>query len=120
MSKPTLVLGASLNPGRYSNLAVRRLAEHGHRVVAVGRRDGSIGAVPVVTGLPADLEVDTITLYLNPDNQQAWHARIVALRPQRVIFNPGSEDAKFAAMLASNDIEVVEGCTLVMLAVGTF
>jgi len=120
MKKRTLVLGASLKPDRYSNLAVRRLVDHGHPVLAIGRREGSIGEVHVLTTLPEDPAVDTVTLYLNPANQAAWHAIILELRPERVIFNPGTEDAGFMRVLNAQGIEAVEGCTLVMLASNTF
>lgn len=120
MEKSTLVLGASLNPGRYSNLAVRRLASHGHTVIALGRREGSIGDVLVRTKMPDGVEVDTVTLYLNPDNQRPWYASIIGLRPRRVIFNPGTESTDLARELRAAGIEAVEGCTLVMLAAGTY
>jgi predicted CoA-binding protein len=120
VSKHTLVLGASLKPQRYSNLAVRRLAAHGHPVLAVGRREGSIDGVPVITSFPEGADIHTLTLYMNPDNQQAWHAAILGLKPKRVIFNPGTEDDRFARALQQQGVEVVEGCTLVMLSVGTY
>ncbi len=120
MEKATVVLGASLNPERYSNLAVRRLSTHGHTVIAVGRREGMIGEVPVHIAIPEGATVDTVTLYLDPDNQQPWHASILALRPERVIFNPGTESADFERELRASGIEVLEACTLVMLAAGTY
>ena len=115
-----MVLGASLKPHRYSNLAVRRLAAHGHPVLAVGLREGAIDGIPVLTAVPEGSDIHTITLYLNPDNQQPWHTTILRLHPKRVIFNPGAEDDRFARMLAERGVEVVEGCTLVMLSVGTY
>ena len=120
MGKPTLVLGASLNPERYSHLAVRRLSSNGHAVIAVGRREGMIGDVQVRTAIPEDLALGTVTLYLNAANQQPWHAAILALRPERVIFNPGAEDDAFERELRASGIEVVEGCTLVMLSAGSY
>lgn len=120
MSQRTLVLGASLKPHRYSNLAVRRLAAHGHAVLAVGRREGTIAGIPVRTVVPEGSDIHTVTLYLNPDNQKPWHAVILGLHPKRVIFNPGAENDGFASLLARQGVEVVEGCTLVMLSAGTY
>lgn len=120
MNERTLVLGASLKPHRYSNLAVRRLTSHGYPVLAVGRREGAIDGVPVLTTVPDGSEIHTVTLYLNPDNQAAWHGTVLGLHPKRVIFNPGAEDQRFARALQQQGIEVVEGCTLVMLSVGTY
>jgi len=120
MSRITVVLGASEKSNRYSNLAVRRLVEAGHSVVAIGKRVGLVGTLPIVSALPAATEVDTVTLYLSPDNQQAWHAEILRWRPRRVIFNPGAEDPRFAARLRASGVDALEACTLVMLATGQY
>jgi hypothetical protein len=45
---------------------------------------------------------------------------ILAVRPRRVIFNPGAENASAAETLARHGIEAVEACTLVLLATGQF
>ena len=37
--KLTLVVGASENPQRYSNIATKRLVLHGHPVIAYGLRE---------------------------------------------------------------------------------
>ncbi|HMQ75905.1 MAG TPA: CoA-binding protein [Flavobacteriales bacterium] len=116
----TLVLGASARPDRYSNIAVRRLLSHGHPVVAVGARAGHIGDEPVRTDIPDGLRCHTVTLYLNAHNQQVWYDRLLALAPQRIIFNPGAENRRLADEARRRGIEVVEGCTLVMLAAGTY
>lgn len=116
----TLVLGASPHADRYSHLAVVRLVSHGYPLVAVGNRSGTVAGVPILRTIPEDLQVDTVTLYLNPINQREWQPRLLQLRPRRIIFNPGTEDVDFAGAARSAGIEVVEGCTLVMLAAGTY
>jgi len=116
----TLVLGASPRPERYSHLAVLRLVEHGIPVVAIGLRKASIGVVPILADLPDGLEVDTVTLYLSRANQLPWQDRILALAPKRIIFNPGTEHPAFEKLAEGRGIEVVRGCTLVMLSVGTY
>ncbi|MGL5730726.1 MAG: CoA-binding protein [Bacteroidales bacterium] len=40
----------------------------------------------------------------------------MALKPRRVIFNPGTENDTFEEMLTENGIEAMEACTLVLLA----
>lgn len=120
MNRITLVLGASAKSDRYSNLAVRKLMSHGHAVIAVGRRPGAIDGTSIVTEVPADSAVDTITLYLNADNQQAWEERLLALRPRRIIFNPGAENTRLARAAQARGIEPMEACTLVMLSTGQY
>ena len=64
--------------------------------------------------------IHTVTLYLGPVLQKEWHERILALKPERIIFNPGTEDPAFQQRAEKMGIEVVEGCTLVMLASGQY
>lgn len=116
----TLVLGASLNAARYSNLAVRTLREHDRTVVAVGLREGLIGDTPITKEIPPGTAVHTVTLYLNAGNQAAWKERILALHPQRIIFNPGAENPDLAAEAVRQGIAVEEACTLVMLRTGQY
>ena len=118
--KRTVVLGASDNPSRYSFLAVERLLEKGHPVVAVGKREGKINNTPILIGQPIVNDVDTITLYLNPSLQSASYDYIFQLQPRRVIFNPGTENPEFEEALRNKGIEPVEACTLVMLASGLY
>jgi len=120
MLKKTLVLGASLKPVRYSNLAIRRLVEYGHPVVAVGRREGEVEGVEILTGMPELSGIDTVTVYLNEDNQKPFEEYILKLKPRRIVFNPGAENPRFKKIAAGQGIEVEDACTLVMLSVGTF
>jgi predicted CoA-binding protein len=116
----TLVLGATPRPDRYAYLAVQRLVAHGHTVTAVGRQEGRIGEIPILREVPEGTRIHTVTLYLNANNQREWEERILALHPERIIFNPGAENERLAAAAQAQGIEAVEGCTLVMLSVGTF
>ena len=118
--KTTLVLGASLKPERYANMAIRRLRAHGHPVVAVGLREGLVGDTPVVKAIPEGSEVHTVTLYLNASNQAGWEKQLLALHPQRIIFNPGAENPAFAKVAEGAGIETMEACTLVLLSTGQF
>jgi uncharacterized protein len=118
--KKTLVLGASQNPSRYSNLAVNRLKAHSHPVVAVGRREGRIGDVDIVTGEPKEEDIDTITLYMNPTNQKPYYDYILSLNPKRIIFNPGTENYELEKMAEEKGIKTMEACTLVMLSTGQY
>ena len=120
MSKKTLVLGASENPARYSNMAIQRLLSHQHPVVAIGNRTGNVGGVEITKETPELEDVDTVTLYLNPTNQQPYYDYILSLKPKRVIFNPGTENDELEAMLRNNGIEAKEACTLVMLSTGQY
>jgi len=120
MNKRTVVLGASPNPNRYSYLAVNRLVAHGHDVIAVGKRRGKINNTEVITDHPQIENVDTVTLYLNAQNQKQYYDYILSLHPKRIIFNPGAENKELAGFAVKNNIEPMEACTLVMLSTGQY
>ncbi|MBS1510165.1 MAG: CoA-binding protein [Bacteroidetes bacterium] len=119
-TKKTLVLGASENPDRYSNLAVRRLLAHQHPVVALGNKAGKIENTVIETEPKAFSDVDTVTLYLNPQRQQQYYDYILSLHPKRIIFNPGAENDELAALAEQHGILPQEACTLVLLSTGQF
>ncbi|MBI5916669.1 MAG: CoA-binding protein [Bacteroidetes bacterium] len=118
--KKTLVIGASPNPARYSFLAVRRLKQHGHEVVAIGARDGEVDGVPILTGKPDLKNIDTVTLYLNPFHQEEYYGYVIGLKPERLIFNPGAENPVFMELAKKSGINVEEACTLVLLSTGQY
>ena len=120
MKKKTVVLGASKNPARYSYLAIHRLAAHNHPVVAIGRREGVVGTTNIITETLPEENVDTITLYLNAQNQKQYYNYILSLKPKRIIFNPGAENAELAELARKNNIQPVEACTLVLLATNQY
>lgn len=118
--KTTLVLGASLNPQRYSYLAVNRLLQTGHRVVAIGSKEGKIENVKIETGFPEFSDIHTVTIYLSVKNQKQFYEYIIALKPKRIIFNPGAENRELNELAVKNNIETMEACTLVLLATGEY
>lgn len=118
--KKTLVLGATPNPERYAYLATMRLTQYGHEVVPVGVRSGTIEGIPILVDKPDIEGVDTITLYLGPARQPEYYDYIFSLLPKRIIFNPGAENAELRQLAEAKGIETVEGCTLVMLSLGSY
>ena len=118
--KKTLVLGASSNPERYSYLAVKKLNSYGHPVAAIGKRVGKIGDSNIEIAQEPFEDIDTITLYLNANNQKAYYDYIFSLHPKRIIFNPGAENDELAAMAKEKGIQPMEACTLVLLSTGQY
>lgn len=119
-SKKTLVIGASSNPERYSYLAVKKLTAHQHPVVALGNRAGNIGDTVIETEQKPFDNIDTVTLYLNPQRQKDYYNYILSLHPQRIIFNPGTENDELYELAKEKGIAVEEACTLVMLSTGQY
>ena len=115
MNKSTLVLGASVNTGRYSNKAIFKLKEHKIVTFAIGAKTGKVLDVVIETEKKEYEDINTVTLYLNPTRQKEYYDYILKLKPSRVIFNPGTENTELMNLLKENEIEVVVACTLVLL-----
>lgn len=118
--KKTLVLGASANPARYSNIASIRLKNAGHEVIALGNRVGAINDIAITKERLDFEDIDTITLYLNAARQKDYYDYILSLKPKRIIFNPGTENPELMNIARKAGIEVVVACTLVMLSIDSY
>lgn len=125
--KPTVVLGVSLKPHRYSHLAVHRLKKYNHPILPVGLRSGEVAGEEVITFHDAFAKAedhknkfDTVTLYLSPKRQDQYMAYVVSLQPKRVIFNPGTENPEFYKLLKENNIDFEVACTLVLLGTNQY
>jgi len=118
--KKTVVIGASENPERYSNKAIRSLLQHQHPIIAIGNKVGVVEGVAISKELITASDVDTVTLYINPTLQAAYTDYILSLKPKRVVFNPGTENPALEQLLKAHQIEPVAACTLVLLATGQY
>ena len=118
--KKTIILGATPNPERYAYLATSRLKKAGHEVLPVGNKKGEIEGIVIENETPQYEGVDTITLYLNPDNQKPYYDYILSLKPKRIIFNPGTENWELVKLAKEQGIETEIACTLVMLSIGNY
>lgn len=119
-TKPTLVIGASPKPERYSNAAAKLLQKYGHPVIALAKREGMIDNIPIITKFPVDEKIHTVTLYVGPRHQPEYYGLLKELKPERVIFNPGTFNNELKKELEDIGIVTVEDCTLIMLRAGEF
>ena len=118
--KRTLILGASTNPARYSYLVANKLVRKGHEIVNIGRKVGKVAGVEIEGMQTPYGDIDTITLYVGPQNQPPYYDYILQTKPKRVIFNPGTENEELRSKLTEAGIESIEACTLVMLNTGQY
>ena len=120
MSKKTLIIGASVNPERYSYKAAEKLLAHNHEIYMIGNRPGILFDREIIKDQTAFTDVDTVTMYVSAKNQTGYYDYIIALNPRRVLFNPGTENSEFTKRLNENGIITEEACTLVLLATNAY
>ena len=116
----TLILGATMNSDRYAYKAAERLSNAGYDIVPVGIRNGRLFGEEIINDKSIQPGIHTITMYVGASRQEEWKQFIIDTKPQRVIFNPGTENPSFQNELAEAGVDVVENCTLVMLSLGHY
>jgi len=109
-------MGASTKPERYSNKAIKSLRKHGLETIAVGLREGQVEDVEITKEGEMFEDIHTITVYVGADRIAESIDYLLSLKPKRIIFNPGAENPEFLMKAKEAGIEVVNACTLVLLA----
>ena len=116
----TLVLGASLKPQRYAYQAVLQLIRNEIEVIPMGLVDGKIDSISIIKPFQPLINVHSVSLYLSPHRQQEYYNYIIELKPQRVLFNPGTENPEFSQLLSSSKIRWENACTIVLLSTNQY
>ena len=120
MVDKTLIIGASINPERYSYKAAEKLLAHNHDIYMIGNRPGLLFDREITKQQNSLSNVDTVTMYVSAKNQTGYYEYIIALQPRRVIFNPGTENSEFENRLEEYGIIAERACTLVLLATNAY
>lgn len=118
--KKTLIIGASTDPDRYAYKAAYMLTSRGHQIVNIGIKKGEVAGVAIEKPGAIYHDIDTITLYIGPATQPQYFDYIVATKPKRVVFNPGTENEALEELLDKHQIAYTEACTLVLLSTGQY
>ncbi len=117
----TAVIGVTPNENRYAFKAVTKLTDYGYPLVALGFRGGIVAGNDIILDWPKSISnLKVVTLYIGKQRQQDFYTYIIDLKPKKVIFNPGTENEDFYALLDKNGIEYEEACTLVLLSTGMY
>lgn len=118
--KKVIVLGASLNANRYSNMAIKKLIKNNYDVYPLGKSEAEVEGVRLFSDFKMIEEVYAVTIYLNPFNQRQFYDYILDLNPQKVVLNPGAENRELELILDENSIKFERACSLVLLSLNSF
>ena len=116
--KNVIVFGASTNPERYAYKASVEFKAKGYNVFPVGRKRGLIQDMEILEEPPMDRHIDVVSIYLGKDNQQLYYDYLLKIKPDHVIFNPGTENPELEQMLTEKGIRNEEACSLVLMRIG--
>ena len=116
-----LLIGASNNPSRYSNMALHRLLEKGHRVIPVNPFSEINTPEPTIHNLSLVTEkIDIAVIYVRAELLKVDLLELIRIAPTLVIFSPGAESLELKNELEKNGIRTRNACTLVLLSIGRF
>lgn len=96
------------------------LLEEGHTVIALSRKKGEAHGIKFETQQKMFPELNSVSIYIRPKLQAAVINYVLDLKPNRVIFNPGTENIEFSKILKGKGIHVENACTLVLLRLGAY
>jgi uncharacterized protein len=111
-SELIVILGASDNPMRPSHIAAKLLDKRGFRTHCIHYGTESNEELRAAV---LDQNEKTITIYLNPHQQKKYYQYLMALKPGKIIFNPGTENEELRILATQNNIKVVSGCTIALM-----
>lgn len=79
---------------------------------------GLIQDMEILEEPPMDRHIDVVSIYLGKDNQQPYYDYLLKIKPDHVIFNPGTENPELEQMLTEKGIRNEEACSLVLMRIG--
>lgn len=110
------VIGASRDPRKFGNKAVRSYRAHGHRVFPVNLHEAEIEGLPVyrsILDVPVDL--DATLVYVPPAVVLRLLPDIAKKGPGRLFLNPGSEDDAVVARAKELGLDPVLACSIIAI-----
>jgi predicted CoA-binding protein len=112
--KRVAILGASSDPNKFGNKAVRAYARRGWEVIPVNPRETHVEGIACVSDLSeVDGPLDRISVYLPPKIGIGLLESIRDAGAAEVWFNPGAESAELARRAEELELAAVYGCSIV-------
>ncbi len=120
MQKQTIaIVGASADPSKFGNKAIRAYLAQGYEVFPVNPKGGQIEGLPAHERL-ADVPVETldrISMYVPPAVGLKMLDEIVAKGCREFWLNPGSESPELVQAATQRGLDPIVACSIVDLGV---
>lgn len=113
-AKSVAVLGASSDPTKYGNKAVRAYLRHGWEVYPINPKAVEIAgcrAYARLADVPA--RIDRVTLYLPPARGIEALPEIAAAAPAEFFVNPGAESDQLVAEAGRLGLDPILACSII-------
>jgi predicted CoA-binding protein len=113
MAKVVAVIGASSNPRKFGNRAVRAFRRQGYTVIPVNPHESQIeGLKAYASVLDVPEAIDMVTFYVPPDIGEKVMREVARKQIPEVWLNPGSESDDLIRLARSLDVEPILACSI--------
>jgi predicted CoA-binding protein len=117
MEKTVAVVGASNNPRKFGNKAVRAFLAEGHHVIPVNPKERQVeGLKAYASVLDVPGQIDMATVYVPPHVGLQLLAEFEAKGIREIWVNPGAESDELLEEARRRKLNVIAACSV--LAIG--
>ena len=108
------VIGASSNPRKFGNRALRAFRRQGYVVIPINPNEAMVeGLKSYASVLDVPGKIDMATFYVPPDVGQKVMADVAQKVIPEVWLNPGSESPELVRLARSLNVEPILACSIV-------
>jgi predicted CoA-binding protein len=112
--KTVAVIGASADPTKYGNKAVRAYKQQGYQVFPVNPNATALEGLPVFPGISAvPVRPNLVSVYLPPRVLLKILPEIAAKGCDELWLNPGTESPEVVAEAERLGLNVIQACSIV-------
>jgi predicted CoA-binding protein len=108
------VIGASSNPRKFGNRAVRAFRRQGYTVIPINPNEAEVEGLktyPSVLDVPE--RIDMATFYVPPEIGEKVMAEVARKQIVEVWLNPGAESDELISLARSLNVEPIVACSII-------
>ena len=114
MSKVVAVIGASADPRKFGNRAVRAFLRQGYTVFPINPNESIVEGLQAYSSvLDVPESIDMATFYVPPDVGEKVMPEVAKKKIPEVWLNPGSESGALIRLARSLDVEPIVACSII-------
>ena len=113
MPKVVAVIGASSDPRKFGNRAVRAFRRQGYKVIPINPHEAQVEGLktyPSVLDVPDP--IDIATFYVPPEIGETVIREVASKKIPEVWLNPGSESEELIRVARSLKVEPIVACSI--------
>ena len=116
MAKIVAVIGASSNPRKFGNRALRAFRRQGHTVIPINSHETEIEGLKAYRSvLDVPGPIDMATFYVPPEIGEVLIAEVAQKGIREVWLNPGAESDELIVRARALDLQPIVACSIVAI-----